>query len=362
MSNAIIIKPKNIYEVANDVISPKNVIGGISYTVKNDPKLEKREIFDEKVKGGWSKSSSGNFSLDNDWSPGYYKAVYKNNSGDIIGSGLICQKDVNFEIPVLGLSPDIDCYVSYTKYTLNTSTNVWSDAIKINDVLAVPFNPNETDFVDATKCSVNQRPYSYFLTAANSQEIVSSYGVLVNYDTPYAVLENGSTLKFNIFILLDNATTRIGDVSIRLEATTAISSSYKRTIGSGNLYDIPQNPNMSVYSTYGSTNSTDGKIDYFTHYYNAIAKYYKNGRQVCSLLCGVENYYDTDNSLKKDANNADMFGIGDEVIPYIIIDNKECPIAKYKDSTPKHFYVTGVKLIFDGCCMQRITLIEKPLE
>lgn len=97
--------------------------------------------------------------------------------------------------------------------------------------------------------------------------------------------------------------------------------------------------------------------------YTKVISEYVNGKEIATIRCGIEDYYDTDGNLAISKNRKDnlpmTFHIGDRVIPYIYGSNGiDRPMSTKKDNSPKEFEVIGKGITYDGAIFQKLTLQE----
>lgn len=96
--------------------------------------------------------------------------------------------------------------------------------------------------------------------------------------------------------------------------------------------------------------------------YQTVIQSWQNGKEVATIRCGIEDYYDTNNNLviSPTTENLPMvFDIGDIVIPYIYGANgQDKPMSVYTDNTPKQFRVVQTNISYDGAIWQTLTLQE----
>lgn len=98
--------------------------------------------------------------------------------------------------------------------------------------------------------------------------------------------------------------------------------------------------------------------------YGEIISQWKDGKEVATIRCGIENYYDVNGDMaisNSGTRSLPMtFHIGDIVIPYVYGANgKDKPMSLKQDGFAKTFEVLGKKIIYDGAIWQELTLQEK---
>lgn len=110
----------------------------------------------------------------------------------------------------------------------------------------------------------------------------------------------------------------------------------------GNVYVSPQKGNIGL-----------GKF-----LSDNIIKQYENGKELLTLICDIDDYYDTDGNKVIDKLNKEVpmtFNFHDIVIPY---KNKDTPISTYKNGNAKAFEVVAINFSYSGCVRQTLTLLE----
>ena len=89
---------------------------------------------------------------------------------------------------------------------------------------------------------------------------------------------------------------------------------------------------------------------------------YENGKESVTLLCDINEYYDTNGNLQisTKSGNKMTFDIGDEIIPMVLnYDGKNKPMSKTQNGEAKVFRVVGTKKFYDGAVWQEIYAQEK---
>ncbi len=135
-------------------------------------------------------------------------------------------------------------------------------------------------------------------------------------------------------------------ISINLNDVTKIVGDNNST----NLFSIERNELLQTTNTYNGLNAIENN-------YANVINAYKNGKETATLLCSVDNYYDKDGneviSIKNDKPM--LFKRHDIVIPYI---GKDKPMSTYSDGTPKSFMVLKSHIYSKGVVWQELTIQE----
>lgn len=143
----------------------------------------------------------------------------------------------------------------------------------------------------------------------------------------------------------------------------------KKTVNDKDTILIAINPNGEFNKLVGIFSSTIVQRisqNQVQSSYNEIIREWKNGKEVATLSCAVDDYY-THYGVKeidKSGKTGKMlFSIGDIVVPYIFGANgKEIPMSKYKDGLPKQFKIIKSGVQYAGSPRSEILIQEIPFE
>lgn len=253
--------------------------------------------------------------------------------------------------------------------------------------------------------SVNvNNPNNITVTTGASYTLTPNFDYTANYENVKEGQKVSTTINFKLYdsstILTATATENDNDFTInltilngliikKLEGGTTFEGYYgeTQTVNLNGTYEKYQPTQVNI-SFYGNTIKLDLEKETFTigngnhtmsfngnelmqttntptieDMYRQVIGQYKNGKEVATIRCGIENYYDSDENIvisKSRKNNLPMtFHIGDIVVPYVYGANgKDKPMSIKKDGTAKDFEVLGKKTIYDGGIWQELTLQE----
>lgn len=90
---------------------------------------------------------------------------------------------------------------------------------------------------------------------------------------------------------------------------------------------------------------------------------YKEGKQIVTVTCSIDDYYDENGNLaisKTNENGKMAFDLYDEVVPMVKdVRNFDSPISTMPNGDAKTFYVLGKTLFYDGSVLQKLYLQQK---
>lgn len=109
----------------------------------------------------------------------------------------------------------------------------------------------------------------------------------------------------------------------------------------------------------GTTVAEIETIPLATYLSDNIIKQYKDGKELLTIICDIDDYYNENGDKVIDKLNSEdipmTFNLHDIVIPYI---NKYTPISVYKSGNAKAFEVVALNFTYNGVVRQELTLLE----
>lgn len=114
-----------------------------------------------------------------------------------------------------------------------------------------------------------------------------------------------------------------------------------------------------IHHDYGAATTEIETIPLKTFLSDNIIKQYKDGKELLTILCDIDDYYDENgNKVINKLNSENMpmtFNLHDIVIPYI---NKDTPFSTYANGKAKAFEVITLNFQYSGVVRQKLTLLE----
>lgn len=119
------------------------------------------------------------------------------------------------------------------------------------------------------------------------------------------------------------------------------------------------NKKTIIHQDDGTTATEIETIPLKTFLSDNIIKQYKNGKELLTILCDIDDYYDENGDKVIDKLNSEnkpmTFNLHDIVIPYI---NKDTPFSVYSSGKAKAFEVVTLNFSYSGVVRQKLTLLE----
>lgn len=176
---------------------------------------------------------------------------------------------------------------------------------------------------------------------------------------------NGTTGEF----VLDGFYPVSGDVFVGLGEEMRNLAITKTATGINNRVEYNKSTGYVSWTVYGTSPNTPiiavitGDLvvgNPLADRYAKIIDQYKDGKEIATIRCSIDDYYDENGQKVIDIKNGKMlFHQYDKVIPYVYGANGEDrPMSQYKDGKPKVFEVLSTRPFGDGAVWQELVLVE----
>ena len=239
------------------------------------------------------------------------------------------------------------------------------------------YNVNKARYTEVDSIPTSVTAEYYGLTATKKSSGISTTSQLSlgqkNEDGSYVIdipiLFGGMIIKGGY----DGLNVGDGGLPVELEDYRCISADMSITI-SGKTYSLEiKNDIIIAESESGENLFSLPSNDLFQSKYknqidsniSKVLNEYSKGKEMCSLLCKVGEYYDEKGDLviSTKNNNKMLFEMYDKVIPQVHNEfGEDVPLSFSTDGIAKVFSVISTNEIFDGAVWQELTLQESGVQ
>lgn len=349
---AILIKPKNIYEIDNDKVVG-NQIDKVEYSqnninVENYPIEVNNVICQDWLESGYisffdttfPKNASDKFIVENQYNltafdsntgyaytrsgaNGYIKI---NNSNKNLYTNIKIQEQMNYIKSV-----DVDSpFVADGVISSSSRTAIFLGMV-------IDYSTFKTLVGNARDIKNTKNYYCIIKKDDNNFELCYDICTYFTITKGEGDFDNSYIKNYNINIYIDQIPTETENIS---NGTGA------------NVYEMSTNEVIQ-------NNTKINGVTVGENLSNHILSEYANGKETATLLCEIGEYYNENGELEisiKDTEKPMVFEIGQSVIPYVPSVNGEEPMSRYSNGDPKKFIITGIQFIEDGAVWQKLTL------